>query len=299
MRKSLLLSGFISWVLLMFGGLAASANAQTTALNEWTWVGGSHSIPQDGNYGTLGVAAAGNLPGSRQASSTWVDTNGNLWLFGGLGYYSIGGRPLGVHPFDRSLDLAGRANGRESKWTYGTQGVPSASSIPGGRSGATQWTDANGNFWLFGGLGHDAAGNAGYLNDLWEYNVTTLRWTWQGGSSLLTQFGNSDFNYGSIGSYGTQNVSASTNLPSGRSYATCAVDVTGNLWLFGGTGYASSSSQGTFDDLWTYNISSKMWTWVSGSQHSASQLRMERKGCHMILPFTFQALAGWCSLGRQ
>ena len=45
-----------------------------------------------------------------------------------------------------------------------------------------------------------------------------------------------------------------------------AVDVTGNLWLFGGTGYASSSSQGTFDDLWTYNISSKMWTWVSGSQ---------------------------------
>ena len=34
---------------------------------------------------------------------------------------------------------------------------------------------------LFGGMGYDAAGNAGYLNDLWEYNVTTLVWTWQGG----------------------------------------------------------------------------------------------------------------------
>jgi hypothetical protein len=254
MRKSLLLSGFISWVLLMFAGLAVSANAQTTALNEWTWVGGSHSIPQFGNYGTLGVAAAGNLPGSRQASSTWVDKNGNLWLFGGLGYYSIAGPQFlsDLWEYTPSTGLwtwqGGPTAGNRSG-TYGTQGVPSASSIPGGRSGATQWTDANGNFWLFGGLGYDAAGNAGYLNDLWEYNVTTLRWTWQGGSSLLTQFGNSDFNYGSIGSYGTQNVSASTNLPSGRSYATCAVDVTGNLWLFGGTGYASSSSQGTFDDL--------------------------------------------------
>jgi Galactose oxidase, central domain len=45
-----------------------------------------------------------------------------------------------------------------------------------------------------------------------------------------------------------------------------AADVTGNLWLFGGTGYASSSSHGSFDDLWTYNTSSKIWTWVSGSQ---------------------------------
>jgi hypothetical protein len=59
MRKGLLLLDSISWFLLMF---AVSANAQTTALNEWTWVGGSHSIPQLGNYGTLGVAAAGTCP---------------------------------------------------------------------------------------------------------------------------------------------------------------------------------------------------------------------------------------------
>ena len=90
MIKSLLLLGSIIWFLLMFPGLAVFSYAQTTALNEWTWVGGSHSIPQLGNYGTLGVAAAGNLPGSRESSSTWVDKNGNLWLFGGLGYYFAG-----------------------------------------------------------------------------------------------------------------------------------------------------------------------------------------------------------------
>ena len=114
MRKGLLLLGSISWFLLMFAGLAVSANAQTTALNEWTWIGGSHSIPQLGNYGMLGVAAAGNLPGSRQSSSTWVDKNGNLWLFGGLGGLSIAGPQFlndlwQVHTFDWLLDMAGRA----------------------------------------------------------------------------------------------------------------------------------------------------------------------------------------------
>jgi N-acetylneuraminic acid mutarotase len=271
MRKGHLLLGSISWFLLMFAGLAVSANAQPTALNEWTWVGGSHSVPQLGNYGTLGVAAAGNLPGSRESSSTWVDKNGNLWLFGGLGYYSIAGPQFlndlwEYTPSTGFWTWQGGPQFGDQSGAYGTQGVPLASSIPGGRSGAAQWTDANGNFWLFGGLGYDAAGNAGYLNDLWEYNVTTSKWSWQGGSSLLTQFGNSYLDYGSTGMYGTQNVSASSNLPPGRSDAMYAVDATGNLWLFGGFGYSSSSSQGSFDDLWTYNISSKIWTWVSGSQ---------------------------------
>lgn len=267
-----LLSGSFCWCLLVFAGLALSSRAQTTAPNEWTWVGGSHSIPQFGNYGTLGVAAAGNLPGSRQSSSTWVDTNGNLWLFGGLGYYSIAGPQFlnDLWEFTPSTGFwtwqGGPVWGDQSG-QYGTQGVASASNLPGGRAGAAQWTDANGNVWLFGGSGYDAAGNLGYLNDLWEYNVATREWTWQGGSNRLTQLGSSSGTFGySAGSYGTQNVAASSNLPPGRSYSLYAIDATGNLWLFGGIGYPSSSSQVAFDDLWTYNISSKMWTWVSGSQ---------------------------------
>src|SRR5687768_2143564 len=54
--------------------------------NEWTWVNGNNTINSGGNYGTKGVAAASNKPGSRYLSAAWSDNSGNLWLFGGYGY---------------------------------------------------------------------------------------------------------------------------------------------------------------------------------------------------------------------
>jgi N-acetylneuraminic acid mutarotase len=66
--------------------------------NQWAWMGGSSTlncanVPQvycnrPGVYGTLGVPAAGNIPGSRMDSFNWRDVNGNLWLFGGQGFDS-------------------------------------------------------------------------------------------------------------------------------------------------------------------------------------------------------------------
>ena len=53
---------------------------------EWTWMGGSKTSASHGVYGTLGVFAAGNIPGGRWAATTWKDGNGNFWLFGGYGY---------------------------------------------------------------------------------------------------------------------------------------------------------------------------------------------------------------------
>ena len=56
--------------------------------NEWAWMGGnagSNNGGQQGVYGTLGSPAAGNLPGSRASTTTWTDSTGNLWLFGGKG----------------------------------------------------------------------------------------------------------------------------------------------------------------------------------------------------------------------
>jgi hypothetical protein len=37
--------------------------------------------------------------------------------------------------------------------TYGTSGVPSASSYPGSRAQAVRWFDNNGYVWMFGGHG--------------------------------------------------------------------------------------------------------------------------------------------------
>lgn len=53
----------------------------------WAWMKGN--IPtttnQNGNYGTLGVSSASNMPGERFAASAWRDNQGNLWLYGGTG----------------------------------------------------------------------------------------------------------------------------------------------------------------------------------------------------------------------
>ena len=55
---------------------------------------------------------------------------------------------------------------------YGTLGMPAAGNAPGGREFASSWTDGSGNLWLFGGAGLDASGTSGWLNDLWEYQLS-------------------------------------------------------------------------------------------------------------------------------
>ena len=41
-------------------------------------------------YGTPGTPSASNGPGARYSASSWTDSSGNLWLFGGVGYDSGG-----------------------------------------------------------------------------------------------------------------------------------------------------------------------------------------------------------------
>jgi hypothetical protein len=66
----------------------------TVSSGQWTYVNGARAFSLYGNYGTQGVAAPSNYPGSRQWPSAWIDTSGNFWLFGGSGYASAGS------PFD-------------------------------------------------------------------------------------------------------------------------------------------------------------------------------------------------------
>ncbi len=78
----------------LFGGNGynSTAGSSTGSLNdlwkfnpstgEWTWVSG-FNLP--GNYGTKGVESATNIPGGRDSSQSWIDTSGDLWLFGGYG----------------------------------------------------------------------------------------------------------------------------------------------------------------------------------------------------------------------
>ena len=63
--------------------------------HEWTWMSGANTAPidctgQPGVYGTLGTPAAGNVPGGREGAASWIDENGNFWLFGGWGAFGNG-----------------------------------------------------------------------------------------------------------------------------------------------------------------------------------------------------------------
>lgn len=137
---------------------------------------------------------------------------------------------------------------------YGTQNAASTNNLPGSRYAASSWTDAAGNFWLFGGSGYDSSSVAGYLNDLWQYNPSNGQWTWVSGGSGENV----------AGVYGTLGTAGAGNAPGARYAASSWIDASGDLWLFGGYGYDSAGNAGKLNDLWRYSPSTGLWTWVSG-----------------------------------
>ena len=103
---------------------------------------------------------------------------------------------------------------------------------------------------FFGGLGCDASGTAGDLDDLWEFNPQSMTWTWRSGSNSVGPA--REGTGGPSGVYGTQGTAAATNVPGGRSSAMTWSSPGGNLWLFGGTGQDSAGETGELNDLWSY-----------------------------------------------
>jgi len=259
----------------LFGGLGFSSTGTRSELNdlwryaggEWTWMTGSNVAAEPGTagawqgtgtYGTKGVADPANSPGVREWASTWTDRSGSLWLFGGGGVDSKGTGGLLNDLWKYSAGewtWVGGSNIADQYGVYGSLGLPSPSNTPGARFGTSSWTDANGNFWLFGGDGADVNGIRCQetappcnLSDLWRYG--SGEWTWMGGPDQNNE----------PGVYGTQGVAAADNIPPPRNTATSWIDAAGNFWLFGGLG------PWDYNDLWKY--SGGEWTWVSGSNQS-------------------------------
>jgi N-acetylneuraminic acid mutarotase len=225
-----------------------------TTGNQWTWVSGSNTFNQLSVYGTRGVAAASNVPGARQASVSWTDAAGNLWLFGGQGYAATTtiGLLNDLWKFDTLTNQwtwVSGSNLLNQNGVYGTKGVAAAANTPGARQGSVSWTDAAGNLWLMGG--ENASGR---FNDLWKFSTSTSQWTWVGGANILNQ----------ISAHGTKGVASVSNQPGARHSSSAWSDASGNLWLFGGSGLASTTSVGLLNDLWKYEIATDQWTWVSG-----------------------------------
>jgi N-acetylneuraminic acid mutarotase len=281
--------GASSWTdpgghLWLFGGWGFDANGVLGALNDvwefdpssskWTWVGGSSSLPcldcgRPGIYGTLGTPAATNVPGGRYESSVWTDNSGNIWLFGGIGFDSHGISCYldDLWEFDQSTNewtwKSGYNYGYSPGWgiggVYGTMGVVDAQNYPGSRNGASSWTDHNGNLWLFAGYGFDAYNNSGLLNDVWEFMPSSNKWVWMGGGAL---------NGGNPGIYGTLGIPSSTNIPGQRAGAVTWRDNRGYLWMDGGSGEDSATTNlwsGDLNDLWAFDPAGNQWAWMGGN----------------------------------
>ena len=235
---------------------ATCSSAQIDPHTPWTWMKGDNTIDQLGVYGTQGTANVSNKPGARNSATTWRDTTGKLWLFGGSGY---GASSLGY------LNDLWKYDPSTNQWTwikgdnttgqysvYGTKGIANTANKPGATYASVSWTDENNNLWLFGGFGY-TNNDFGFLNALWKYNPTTNQWTWVKGDNTIDQ----------TGVYGTQGVENNTNKPGARYGSQTWIDASGNLWLYGGYGYNSSVS-GILNDIWKYNPSTNRWTWIKG-----------------------------------
>ena len=84
----------------------------------------------------------------------------------------------------------------------------------------------------------------------------TGEWAWTSGSSTVDR----------SGGYGTLGKPSIGNVPGARSVPVSWIDKNGSFWLFGGCGYDSNGSFGELNDLWEFDPSSKMWTWMGGSK---------------------------------
>jgi N-acetylneuraminic acid mutarotase len=129
-----------------------------------------------------------------------------------------------------------------SPGVYGAQGVAAASNVPGARFSANSWIDSSGKLWLFGGQGVDSMGTAGLLNDLWMYDTNAGQWVWCSGSNTRS----------SPGVYGARGSASVSNAPGARHFGNSWIDSSGNLWLFGGVGFAGTGAANPLNDLWRF-----------------------------------------------
>jgi hypothetical protein len=161
------------------------------ATQQWIWVSGSNLANQTGVYGSqatsnLSTGAATNIPGSRWGAAGWVDSNNNLWFFGGWGYGTTTTDPTGFlddtweyqHSSGQWIWWKGISNVNQNT-VFATipipfaEGTPYTNNVVGGRRGVAIWPtpDREGFIWMFGGEGYDSSQGTppGYLNDLWQY----------------------------------------------------------------------------------------------------------------------------------
>lgn len=243
-------------------GLLNDLWKRDAASGQWIWLKGGNGVNGDAYsvYGAKGVAATANQPGPRSGAACWVDRAGKLWLFGGAGLDTAATSGLlndlwKYDPVTYQWTWVAGAKFANGNGVFTPNVTTGEATAPSSRTGAVTWVDG-GALWLFGGRGLGAAGTAvGALSDLWKYDLSTHTWSWLHGPSAIDVAGD----YGTLGKAGV------TMNPGGRSDAAGWLDGDGNFWLFGGYGLGAGNGAGHLNDLWKYDPSLNLWTWMRGA----------------------------------
>ena len=172
-------------------------------------------------------------------------------------------------------------NGGNSLGHYSVMGVPSSINSPPNLYETCEWTDQQGNFWIYGGIAADSAGNGSAPTALWKFDPMSNEWTWMKGSGIISR--PDTFHYG------TRGIADVVNSPGPRVFGACTwVDMNNNLWLYGGVGnyYDSLGNHhgGELADLWKYDISINQWTWVSGTPEDSLSANCYCQSATLNLP---------------
>lgn len=139
--------------------------------------------------------------------------------------------------------------------TFGTINIATTTNFPSGRREANgHHIIQDGELFLFGGQGLDSISTDGMLNDLWKYNIASGIWTWVKGPNLVD----------GGGTYGTQLVADSANIPGARRGAAMWKDSTNTIYLFGGFGFPDAGGSGYLADTWSLNPTTLDWTHLHG-----------------------------------
>ncbi len=224
------------------------------ALRSWVYMGGRGVNEK---YTDLGVESDVAHPGDRSRMASAMDSEGNLWLFGGSNY------DLGFHTGWNDL---WKYNTHTDKWTWlggssthtssGSYKVPGVADWPRARYRVRAWFDEKGDYWIFGGVFYDGHSNPFPLNDMWKYNVVTKKWTCETGDCNTLHNANAP-----SGVYPEELGVPSVSIkPKARSDYAYWQDYDGHFWFYGGFNGETHRGGRALGDTWKYNPSSKEWT---------------------------------------
>jgi hypothetical protein len=173
-----------------FGGYSTREGGATGSFGDlwrlensrWKRLSGDNELDVHGVYGAKGAFAEAYHPGARENAALWVDRDGAIWLFGGVGFGESGtkGYLNDLWKFQNGL-WAWMGGSSSVNWGGGHETIDAVTSqnSPAGRESAEIWMDsASGALFVHGGNGYLASASIDF-DDIWKFDGQD--WTRLGG----------------------------------------------------------------------------------------------------------------------